>query len=124
MARSWWEWNLCRQATARQIHFDNYLVCNYSLWGSVVFTSATATGLASRTKRGIHRRGIHEKAVVSKGFLFFFSEIALIMDTPFVEALLVLADLRVPNGVFQAVFSDSSLWLATERDPFRGTKNA
>ena len=55
--------------------------------------------VSGRTKKGIHRRGIHEKVRFHHflGILYYpfkeiFVEIALIMDTPFVEPLLVLAD--------------------------------
>ena len=57
--------------------------------------------LSGRTKRGIHKRGIHEKVRfphfegnLCNHFSEIFVEIALIMDTPFVEpfwSLLILS---------------------------------
>ena len=60
-----------------------------------------ASKSSSRTKRGIHKRNIHEKvtltqflAILYSNFEEKFAKIALIMDTPFAATLLVLAKIK------------------------------
>ena len=80
----------------------------HPLLGGAAHTIVSRKGYSRRTKRGIHKRGVHEKAkfplfwgILYSSFKGKFPEIALVMDTPFVETLLVLPELHAQKNIWE-----------------------